>query len=102
MKTKSGSPFNLREMVKAASAAIDSIKLNKMSGGRYRGRRLRVKRRRESSEYIASVANMFFPLANAPISVCADPAKWQRWEITCYQLLNGDKYVAYKKGSRTV
>lgn len=93
---------NLRVLVKAAGAAVDSIKLNGVSNGRHRGHPFRIKRRRRGSEHIAGLANIFFPLAAAPISVVAEPRKWQRWEIHCYHLLNGDKFRAFAVGPRTV
>lgn len=94
--------LKLNELVEAAGAAIDSINLNDVSAGRYRGRRLRVKRRKKGSEYIAGVANLFFPLADAGLSVWADPKEWQDWEILCYELLNGDQFAAWTHDPRTV
>ena len=61
------SPLNLRGLVDAAGAALNSIKLNGISTRRHHGRPLRVKRRKRGSEQIAALANMFFPLAKAPI-----------------------------------
>src|SRR5262249_48607896 len=68
----------------------------------HRGHTLQVKRRRRGSEAIAGLANLFFPLADAHISVWANPRKWQRWEIYCYHLLNGPQFRAFAAGPRTI
>src|ERR1051326_2176783 len=102
MTEKSNIPLNLRALVKAAGDAIDSIKLNGISAGRHRGRPLRVKSRRTGSEEIAGLANLFFRGAKAHITVHADPKDWQRWEIKCYRMLNGDEFRTYADGARTV
>jgi len=93
---------NLRHLVRAAGAAIDSIKLNGVSTGRHRGHPLRVKRRRRGSERIAGLANLFFPMAEAHVRILSEPREWQRWEISCYHLLNGDKFRAFTAGPRTI
>jgi len=95
-------PLNLRGLVDAASSALNSIKLNGISSGHHRGRTLRVKRRKHGSEQIAALANTFFPLAQAPITVLGDLKEWQRWEIDCFKLLNGDEFQAFAVGPRTV
>lgn len=95
-------PIGLKELVEAAASAIDSIKVNGVSTEHRRGRPLRVKRRRLGSEQITTVANIFFRLAKAPIRVWSDPAEWQRWEIECFHLLNGDRFRAFADGPRTV
>src|SRR5438128_10002244 len=102
MRSRMKIPLELRTLVEAAGAAIDSIKINGVSAARHRGRPLRVKQRRRGSEAIAGLANLFFPLANAHISVWANPRKWQRWEIHCYHLLNGARFRAFAVGPRTV
>src|SRR5436853_5472186 len=66
------------------------------------GRPQRVKRRRIGSEHIAGLANLFFPLADAPVRVCADPKHWQRWEVKNYRMLNGEEFRAFPCGPRTV
>src|SRR5437867_13163805 len=92
----------LQKLVDAAGAAVDSIKLNGVSRGQRGGRPLRVKRRRKGSEQIAGLANVFFQLADAPISVLANPSEWQRWEIRCFRMLNGDELTAFVQGPRTL
>ena len=67
-----------------------------------RGRSLRVKRRKRGSEQIAALANTFFPLAQAPITVLGDLKRWQRWEVDCFHLLNGAEFHAFILGPRTV
>ncbi len=100
--SKTQEPANLRGLVNAASAALNSIKLNGISTRRHRGRPLRVKRRKIGSEQIAALANMFFPLAKAPITVLGELKEWQRWEVGCFRLLNDDGFDAFASGLRTV
>lgn len=95
-------PLGLKGLVDAAAAAIDSIKVNGVSTEHRRGRPLRVKRRRLGSEQITAVANVFFRLAKAPIRVWSNAAEWQRWEIECFQLLNGGRFRAFADGPRVV
>jgi hypothetical protein len=100
--SKTQAPANLRGLMEAAGAALNSIKLNCISTRRHRGRPLRVKRRKRGSEQIAALANMFFPLAKAPIIVLGELKEWQRWEVGCFRLLNGDAFKAFALGPRTV
>ena len=102
MKTESTAPSGFQALVDAAGAAINSIKINGVSAGQHRGHPVRIKTRLQGSESIAGLANLFFKMCDAHITVLADPKEWQRWEIVCYQLLNGDQFQAFAKGSRTV
>lgn len=94
--------FHLRSLGKLAGDAIESIRINSLSVEPRNGRPFFVKRRRAAAKPIAALANLFFPLAGNLISVWVDPAKWQRWEIDNFLLLNGDRFEAFAEGEKTV
>ena len=48
-----------------------------------------VKRRNGNSEKIAESANSYFRLADIPIRFWSNAGEWQRWEVDCFQILNG-------------
>jgi hypothetical protein len=73
MKTESTAPSGFQALVDAASAAINSIKINGVSVGQHRGRPVRIKTRLTGSESIAGLANMFFEMCGAHITVLASP-----------------------------
>jgi hypothetical protein len=73
MKTESNVPAGIQALVDAAVAAINSVKLNSISVGRHRGRPVRIKTRLTGSESIAGLANMFFEMCGAHITVLASP-----------------------------
>lgn len=85
-----------------AGPAIDSIKINAISSETRGGRVVWVKRRRRFSGQIIRCANLFFRLAQNPVMVWSEKALWQRWEIECFKLLNGDAFLAFAEGSHTV
>src|SRR5712692_3292954 len=73
-----------------AAAAVDFLKINSVSEKFRHGRPVVVKRRNGNSEKIAESANSYFRLANIPIRFWSNAGKWQRWEVNCFQMLNGD------------
>jgi len=85
-----------------ACAAIDAIRINDIATETRHGRAMWVKRRRPGSGHVIRCANWFFRLAHNPVSVCGALADWQRWEIDCFQLLNGTQFTALAEGDRTV
>ena len=94
--------LHLRSLGKLAGGAIESIRINSLSVEPRNGRTVIVKRRRAAAKPIAALANLFFPLAGNLISVWVDSAKWQRWEIDSFLLLNGDRFDAFAEGNNTV
>jgi hypothetical protein len=104
MKTTNRFSENLRwrELSEAANRAINGIKINSISVGTRAGRQMWIKRRRFGSELIASQANLFFRLAKGRVHVWIDPRKWQRWEVYCFQLLQGPEFRVFPEDSRTV
>ena len=73
MKTESTAPSGFQALVDAAGAAINSIKINGVSAGQHRGHPVRIKTRLQGSESIAGLANLFFKMCGAHITVLADP-----------------------------
>ena len=86
----------------AATALVDSFKINSISERTRRGRRVVVKRRNAYSEQMADLANLYFRLTGISIRFWSKTKDWQRWEIDCYNMLNGDRFRATASGKRTV
>ena len=86
----------------AADRLVDSLKINSVSEQVRRGRRLVVKRRTVYSEPLAELANVYFRMAGIPIRFWAKIADWRRWEINCFNMLNGDRFHAHGSGANTV
>lgn len=78
-----------------AGFAIDTIKINEIACERRGTREFWVKRRRKASPILIHCANLFFRLAQNPVSVFGDLDKWQSWEIESFHLLNGDQFTAF-------
>jgi hypothetical protein len=78
----------------AADRLVDSLKLNSVSEQVRRGRQLVIKRRNIYSEPLADLANAYFRMAGIPIRFWAKTENWQRWEIECFNMLNGDRFYA--------
>ena len=41
-------------------------------------------------------------MADIPIRFWSKVEDWQRWEVECFEMLNGDRFHAYGSGARTV
>jgi hypothetical protein len=65
-------------------------------------RRLVIKRRTVYSEPLAELANVYFRMAGIPIRFWAKIADWRRWEVNCFNMLNGDCFHAHASGANTV
>jgi hypothetical protein len=85
-----------------AGSCIDAIRINAVSREVRDGRALLVKRRRLTGEALARTANLFFRAARHPVFVWADAGAWQRWEVSCFNLLHADQYGAFVDGTRAV
>src|SRR3982751_4249225 len=86
----------------AAGRLVDSLKINSVSQQVRRGRRLVIKRRTVYSEPLAELANVYFRMAGIPIRFWAKIADWRRWEVNCFNMLNGDRFHAHGSGANTV
>src|SRR5215471_15567810 len=79
---------------KAANRLVDSLKINSTSEKVRRGRRVVIKRRNGYSEQLAELSNLYFRAAGIPIRFWAKIQEWQQWEVTCFNMLNGDRFHA--------
>jgi len=85
-----------------ATRLVEAIAINSLTEKIRRGRPVVVKRRNLHSEQLADLTNLYFKMADIPIRFWSKVDEWQRWEVDCFQMLNGDRFRAYKSGARTV
>ena len=86
----------------AADRLVDSLKINSVSERVRRGRRFVIKRRNAYSEPLAELANIYFRMAGLHIRFRSKIDEWQQWEISCFNLLNGDHFRARASGTNSV
>src|SRR6266446_993767 len=86
----------------AATSFVEYLKINSISEKQRRNRRVVVKRRNLYGGRAANLINFYFRLANIPIRFLSDVRKWRHWEVKCFQMLNGDRFHASIKDTRTV
>jgi hypothetical protein len=86
----------------AATSFVESLKINSISERQHHNRRLVVKRRNPYGGRAADLINFYFRLADIPIRFLSDVRKWRRWEVHCFQMLNGDRFHAAVTDTRTV
>jgi hypothetical protein len=91
-----------RAVAKAAARLVDSLKINSVSEKVRRGRTIVTKRRNGYSEPLAELANVYFRMADIPIRFWGKIADWKRWEVDCFNMLNGDRFRAWATGGKTV
>jgi hypothetical protein len=82
----------------AAATFVDSLKINSISEKVRRGRRVVIKRRNGYGEQLADLANLYFRMSGIPIRFWSKTEDWQRWEVNCFRMLNGDHFHASKSG----
>lgn len=87
-------PLIPKALSNAAARLVDSLKINSVSERVRRGRRLVIKRRNGYSEPLAELANVYFRMARIPIRFWAKTEEWRRWEVNCFNMLNGDRFQA--------
>ena len=76
----------------AAARFVDSLKINSISEAVRRGRRVVIKRRHVYGEQLTELANLYFRIAGLPIRFWTKTEDWQRWEVECFKMLNGDRF----------
>jgi len=86
----------------AASAVVESLKINSITEKRRKGRHVVMKRRNLHGEQMADLANFYFRTWNIPIRFLSKVKDWRRWEINCFNMLNGDRFSAIAVDTRTV
>ena len=92
-------PLGLGEV---ATRLVEALAINSITEKTRRGCRVIVKRRNLHSEQLADLTNLYFRMANIPIRFWSKVEDWQRWEVDCFEMLNGDRFHAHKSGGRTV
>ena len=89
-------------MATAATKLVEVIAINSIAE-KTRGKRTVVlKRRNLHSEQLAELTNLYFRVAGIPIRFWSKVEDWQRWEVDCFEMLNGDCFQARSSGLRTV
>jgi hypothetical protein len=86
----------------AATAFVESLKINSIAEKRQRDKYVVIKRRNVYGERAADLINFYFHLANLPIRYLSDVGTWRRWEASSFQMLNGDRFRAKVADARTV
>jgi hypothetical protein len=86
----------------AATAIVDALRRNSITEVTRRGRRLVVKRRHAYGSRLAALANLYFRTANVPIRFLSSVENWRRWEVSCFKMLNGDRFRAVGWGPHTI
>lgn len=91
-----------QSLANVATRLVESIAINSISEKVRRGRTVVVKRRNIHSGQLADLTNLYFRMADIPIRFWSKVKEWQNWEVDCFEMLNGDRFRAYKSGERTV
>jgi hypothetical protein len=105
---KNGSGLELLErfipdgLSHAATAFVESLKINSISERCRRGRCVVIKRRNIYGDRAADLINFYFRMANISIRYVSQVRDWRRWEANCFQMLNGDRFRARVTDARTV
>jgi hypothetical protein len=89
-------------LANVATKLVEAIAINSIEEKIRRKRQVVVKRRNIHSEQLAELTNLYFRVADIPIRFWSKVGDWQRWEIDCFNMFNGDRFQAYASGQRTV
>ena len=89
-------------LANAATTFVDSLKLSSVSEKVRRGRQVVLKHRQIYGDQLADLANLYFRMSNIPIRFWSKAEDWRRWEVKCFQMLNGDRFRVYPSGAKTV
>jgi hypothetical protein len=76
----------------AAARFVDSLRINSISQAVRGGRQVVIKRRHVYGERLTELANLYFRMADLPIRFWTKTEDWQRWEVECFKMLNGDRF----------
>jgi hypothetical protein len=90
-----------RGLADVASKLVEAIAINSVWEKKRGKKTLVVKRRNLHSEQLADLTNLYFRVANIPIRFWSKVGEWRRWEVNCFETLNGE-FHAYKSGQRCV
>src|SRR2546430_11523316 len=86
----------------AATAFVESLKINSISEVVRRHRQVVLKRRNAYGEQMAELANLYFRLAKLPIRYVSDVQEWRRRELGSFRMLNGDRFRAFAPTATSV
>ena len=86
----------------ATATFVDSLKISSTSETVRRGRKVVIKRRNIYGEQLADLANLYFRMSGIPIRFWSKMKDWQRWEVECFKMLNGDRFRVFASGAKTV
>ena len=81
---------------------IEAIAINSISEKAMRHDTVVVKHRNFHSGQLTDLTNLYFRVAGIPIRFWSKIEDWQRWEVDCFEMLNGDSFRACASGPRTV
>ena len=95
-------PLVPQALTNATATFVDSLKISSTSERMRRGRQVVVKRRNIYSEQLADLANLYFRMSSIPIRFWSTTKDWQRWEVKCFQMLNGDRFRASTSGAKAI
>ena len=91
-----------KALANAAERLVDSLKINSVSERMRHGRRFVIKRRHGYGEPLAELANVYFRMAGIQIHFWSKTEQWRQWEISCFNMLNGDRFHARPSGANGV
>ena len=91
-----------RGLATVATRLVEAIAINSISEKKRGRRTFVVKRRNLHSEQLADLTNLYFRVANIPIRFWSKVDDWRRWEVDCFEMLNGDRFHAHGSGKRCV
>ena len=95
-------PLVPQALTNATATFVDSLKISSTSEKVRRGRRVVIKRRNIYGEQLADLANLYFRVSSIPIRFWSKTKDWQRWEVECFKMLNGDRFRACTSGAKTI
>src|SRR5260370_15043559 len=76
----------------AATAFVESLKINTISEKRRRDRLVVIKRRNIFGERGADLINVYFRAVGITIRYLSNVQDWRRWEASCLQMLNCHRF----------
>ena len=91
-----------QKLADVASRLVEAIAINAIWEKNRRGRTLVVKRRNAHGAQLAELTNLYFRVADIPIRFWSKVEEWRRWEVGCFEMLNGDRFHADKSGRHWV
>ena len=91
-----------QSLAAVATKLVEAIAINSISEKIRRQRPIVIKRRNIHSEQLADLTNLYFRVADIPIRFWSKVKDWQRWEVDCFNMLNGDRFRAQTSGQRVV